>query len=79
MVFDLSIRMPVISGWVERKRRDFQVPTGQGRGEGRRRRIEIPGGERQNRLRAVGEIFQNVGRKGTRPTHRRAARGCLGQ
>ena len=34
----------------------------------RRKRIKIFGGERWNRLRTVGEIFQNVGRKGKRPT-----------
>lgn len=30
--------------------------------------FEIFGGERRNRLRAVGEIFRNEGRKGKHPT-----------
>lgn len=43
LVFDLSVKMPVANGWVERKRRDLQVPTswkerggGRGRGKGGR-------------------------------------------
>lgn len=32
LVFDLSIKISVANGWEERKRRDFQVPTGNDRG-----------------------------------------------
>jgi hypothetical protein len=51
-----SIKMPVANGWVERKRRDFRLPPA-------RREKELLGGERWNRFRATGEIFQNVGGK----------------
>lgn len=33
----------------------------------RRRRIKILGEERQNRVRATGDFFQNTGRKGKQP------------
>jgi hypothetical protein len=51
--------------------------------------VGLPGSQKQRekrkqeekfeRLRAVGEIFQNVGRKGKWPTHGRAAGKYLGQ
>lgn len=56
LVFDLSIKMPVANGWAE---------IG---GTSRFCRTKILGGERWNRLRAAGEIFQNVGGKGKQPT-----------
>lgn len=65
LVFDLSIKMPVANGWAERGGTSRFL---QARREGRKGRIKILGGERWNRLRAAGEIFQNVGRKGKRPT-----------
>lgn len=65
LVFDLSIKMPVANGWAERGGTSRFL---QARREGRKDRIKILGGERWNRLRAAGEIFQNVGGKGKQPT-----------
>ena len=61
-MFLVSKKMPEANGWVESKRRDYQVYTGKERGEGRRR-IKILGRERSNKLSCRGD----VGRKGKWP------------
>lgn len=65
LVFDLSIKMPVANGWAEIGGTSRFLQAGREGGKGR---TKILGGERWNRLRAAGEIFQNVGGKGKQPT-----------
>lgn len=65
LVFDLSIKMPVANGWTEIGGTSRFLQAGREGGKGR---TKILGGERWNRLRAAGEIFQNVGGKGKQPT-----------
>jgi hypothetical protein len=59
LALDQSIKMPVTNGWLE----EAGLPGSYRRGE--RKRIQILGGERPDRLRATGEISQNVDGKGS--------------
>jgi len=65
LIFDLLIKMPVANGWVERKRRASRFL--QGRKEERVGRRDPVTWERETEQGALGEIFQNAGRKGNRP------------
>lgn len=59
LVLDQSVKMPVANGWVERKRQTCKFL------QARRQKEENQyTWDRENRLRAGGEIFYNVGTQG---------------